>query len=46
MEHAIAATLRPAREVGGDLYDFFLVDGRRLLFIIGDVADKGCPPRS
>ena len=41
--YAIAATLRPAREVGGDLYDFFLVDGHRLLFIIGDVADKGVP---
>jgi phosphoserine phosphatase RsbU/P len=40
---AIAATLRPAREVGGDLYDFFLLDGRRLVFTIGDVADKGVP---
>ena len=39
----IAATLRPAREVGGDLYDFFVVDGHRLLFAIGDVADKGIP---
>jgi sigma-B regulation protein RsbU (phosphoserine phosphatase) len=40
---AIAATLQPAREVGGDLYDFFLLDGRRLVFAIGDVADKGMP---
>lgn len=39
----IAATLRPAREVGGDLYDFFLLDGHRLVFVIGDVADKGVP---
>jgi serine phosphatase RsbU (regulator of sigma subunit) len=39
----IAATLRPAREVGGDLYDFLLVDGHRLVFAIGDVADKGVP---
>jgi serine phosphatase RsbU (regulator of sigma subunit) len=39
--YAIAATLRPAREVGGDLYDFFLLDDRRLVFAIGDVADKG-----
>jgi phosphoserine phosphatase RsbU/P len=39
----IAATLQPAREVGGDLYDFFLLDGRRLVFIIGDVTDKGVP---
>ncbi len=40
---AIAATLQPAREVGGDLYDFFVRDGRRLVFAIGDVADKGVP---
>jgi len=39
----VAAMLRPAREVGGDLYDFFLLDGHRLLFIIGDVTDKGVP---
>ncbi|HEY7141564.1 MAG TPA: SpoIIE family protein phosphatase [Methylomirabilota bacterium] len=39
--HAIAATLQPAREVGGDLYDFFLLDDRRLVFAIADVADKG-----
>jgi len=37
----IAATMTPAREVGGDLYDFFLIDGRRLFFMIGDVAGKG-----
>ena len=41
--YAIAAALRPAREVGGDLYDFFLMDGHRLVFAIGDVADKGVP---
>ncbi|HSF03862.1 MAG TPA: SpoIIE family protein phosphatase, partial [Solirubrobacterales bacterium] len=41
--YAIAATLQPAREVGGDLYDFLLLDERRLVFIIGDVADKGVP---
>ncbi len=41
--YAIAATLQPAREVGGDLYDFFLLDGRRLIFAIADVADKGMP---
>jgi len=40
---AVAATLRPAREVGGDLYDFLLLDGHRLVFAIGDVADKGVP---
>jgi sigma-B regulation protein RsbU (phosphoserine phosphatase) len=42
-EFAIAATLQPAREVGGDLYDFFLLDGRRLVLAIADVADKGMP---
>jgi sigma-B regulation protein RsbU (phosphoserine phosphatase) len=36
----LAAELRPARSVGGDLYDFF-VDGRRLWFLVGDVAGKG-----
>jgi sigma-B regulation protein RsbU (phosphoserine phosphatase) len=41
--YAIAATLQPAREVGGDLYDFFLLDGRRLILAIADVADKGMP---
>ena len=41
--YAIAATLRPAREVGGDLYDFFVAEERRLVFTIGDVADKGVP---
>jgi serine phosphatase RsbU (regulator of sigma subunit) len=34
-------TLQPAREVGGDLYDFFLLDDRRLFLLIGDVAGKG-----
>ena len=33
----------PAREVGGDLYDFFLLDEHRLFFLIGDVSDKGLP---
>jgi adenylate cyclase len=35
------ATLQPAREVGGDLYDFFMLDPRRLFLLIGDVAGKG-----
>ena len=34
--------LKPAREVGGDLYDFFIAD-EKLHFIIGDVAGKGIP---
>ena len=35
------ATLTPAREVGGDLYDFFRLDADRLFLVIGDVAGKG-----
>ncbi|HET9045690.1 MAG TPA: PP2C family protein-serine/threonine phosphatase, partial [Casimicrobiaceae bacterium] len=37
----LAASMTPAREVGGDLYDFFRLDGRRLFFMVGDVAGKG-----
>jgi serine phosphatase RsbU (regulator of sigma subunit)/CHASE2 domain-containing sensor protein len=37
----LAASMTPAREVGGDLYDFFRLDGRRLFFVVGDVAGKG-----
>jgi sigma-B regulation protein RsbU (phosphoserine phosphatase) len=37
------AILEPAKEVGGDLYDYFLVDENRLFFLIGDVSDKGVP---
>lgn len=39
----IYATLVPAREVGGDLYDFFLLDDDTLFFSIGDVSEKGVP---
>ena len=37
----LAATMIPAREVGGDFYDFFPLGGDRLFFLIGDVAGKG-----
>jgi sigma-B regulation protein RsbU (phosphoserine phosphatase) len=37
------AVLDPAKEVGGDLYDFFLLDKKRLVFAIGDVSGKGVP---
>ncbi|HEY1458592.1 MAG TPA: CHASE2 domain-containing protein [Casimicrobiaceae bacterium] len=37
----LAAIMRPAREVGGDLYDFFRLDERRLFLMAGDVAGKG-----
>lgn len=33
----------PAREVGGDFYDFFLIDPTHLALVIGDVSDKGIP---
>lgn len=36
------ALLRPAKEVGGDLYDFF-IDDEKLYFVIGDVSGKGIP---
>ena len=39
---ALAARLVPAKEVGGDLYDFFIED-EKLYFIIGDVSGKGIP---
>ena len=35
------AALTPAREVGGDLYDYFMLDEDRLFLLIGDVAGKG-----
>ena len=37
----IAARMTPAREVGGDLYDYFRRDADRLFFLVGDVAGKG-----
>lgn len=38
----IFASMTPAKEVGGDLYDF-IIEGDELFFIIGDVAGKGVP---
>jgi serine phosphatase RsbU (regulator of sigma subunit) len=37
------ASMVPAREVGGDLYDYFLLDDDHLAFAIGDVSGKGVP---
>lgn len=42
-EFDIFAVLVPAKEVGGDLYDFFFVDENHLCFAVGDVSDKGVP---
>lgn len=39
----IFATLSPAKEVGGDFYDFFFIDNDHLCFAIGDVSGKGVP---
>ena len=39
---ALAAKIVPAKEVGGDLYDFF-IDNEKLYFIVGDVSGKGIP---
>lgn len=39
----IFATLEPARQIGGDLYDFFWGEDGRLYFVIADVSDKGAP---
>lgn len=37
------ATIEPAKEVGGDLYDFFLMDEDHLCLTLGDVSGKGVP---
>ncbi len=42
-EFDIFAAMTPAKEVGGDFYDFFLMDHHRLGFVIGDVSGKGVP---
>jgi len=39
----IDAVLQPARNVGGDLYDAFMLDEERLCFLVGDVTGKGVP---
>jgi sigma-B regulation protein RsbU (phosphoserine phosphatase) len=42
-EFDLYAFLQPAKEMGGDLYNFFLLDEDHLAFVIGDVSDKGLP---
>jgi len=42
-EFDIYATMDPAKEVGGDFYDFFFVGKNKLCVVIGDVSGKGVP---
>lgn len=42
-EFDIYATMDPAKEVGGDFYDFFFVDNQHLAVVIADVSGKGVP---
>jgi len=42
-EFDIYAVIEPAKEVGGDFYDFFLLENSFLYFSIGDVSGKGVP---
>ena len=42
-EFDIFATMDPAKEVGGDFYDFFLIDEDHLCMVIADVSGKGIP---
>lgn len=42
-EFDLYAMMTPAREIGGDFYDFFFVDDEHLAVIIADVSDKGVP---
>ena len=42
-EFDIYAVMHPAKEVGGDFYDFFFVDDNHLCVVVGDVSGKGVP---
>lgn len=42
-EFDIFATMTPAKEVGGDFYDFFLIDSDHLAVVMADVSGKGVP---
>lgn len=39
----IVARMTPAKEIGGDFYDYFLIDEDKLAFVIADVSGKGVP---
>lgn len=40
---SMTAMMRPAKEVGGDFYDIFMIDDKQLCFLIADVSGKGVP---
>lgn len=42
-EFNVYATMNPAKEVGGDFYDFFMVDDSHVAFVMADVSGKGVP---
>ncbi len=42
-EFEVFASMEPAKEVGGDFYDFFMVDPRHLAIVAADVSGKGVP---
>ena len=42
-EFDIYAGMEPAKEVGGDFYDFYFIDDKNLMFLIADVSGKGVP---
>ncbi len=42
-EFEVYATMDPAKEVGGDFYDFFMVDEENLAVVVADVSGKGVP---
>lgn len=42
-EFQVYATMNPAKEVGGDFYDFFMIDEKHLAVVMADVSGKGVP---
>lgn len=42
-EFDLYATMHPAKEVGGDFYDFFMIDDKQIGIVIADVSGKGVP---
>lgn len=42
-EFTLYASMTPAKEVGGDFYDFFMIDNDHIAFVIADVSGKGVP---